>query len=66
MSYNGMESIVRQRLREKKGQVYCAGCLAIDLQQDPADIRATMDELARGQNFVAGACPCGGTGLGYR
>jgi hypothetical protein len=31
MSYNVMESMVRQRLREKAGQVYCADCLAKDL-----------------------------------
>jgi hypothetical protein len=28
MTYNLMESMVRQRLREKSGQVYCADCLA--------------------------------------
>ncbi len=31
MNYNVMESMVRQRLREKRGQVYCADCLAKDL-----------------------------------
>jgi hypothetical protein len=28
MDYCVMESMVRQRLRDKKGQVYCADCLA--------------------------------------
>jgi len=32
MTDNLMESMVRQRLREKRGQVYCADCLAKDLQ----------------------------------
>jgi hypothetical protein len=35
MSSNIMESMVRQRLREKSGQVYCADCLAKDLEQTP-------------------------------
>jgi len=46
MSYNIMESIVRQRLREKNGQVYWADCLAKDLEQDPSGVRAAMDVLA--------------------
>jgi hypothetical protein len=66
MSYNVMESMVRQRLREKKGQVYCADCLAKDLEQDPAEVRAAMDALAPRQNFSAGSCPCGQTGLTLR
>jgi hypothetical protein len=61
-----MESMVRQRLREKRGQVYCADCLAKDLQQDPAEVRAAVAELAGRQTFIAGGCACGGTGLGYR
>lgn len=61
-----MESLVRQRLREKKGQVYCAFCLATDLQQDPTKVQIAMDELAARQVFSAGACPCGRTGLTYR
>ncbi len=48
MSYNIVESMVRQRLREKNGQVYCADCLAKDLEQDPTEVRAAMDVLARG------------------
>jgi hypothetical protein len=43
MSYNIVESMVRQRLREKNGQVYCAECLAKDLEQDPTEVRAAMD-----------------------
>jgi hypothetical protein len=66
MSYNVMESIVRQRLREKKGQVYCADCLAKDLEQDPAEVSAAMAELAPRQNFSAGSCPCGQMGLMLR
>ena len=66
MTYNVMERMVRQRLREKRGQVYCADCLAQDLQQDPAKVRAAMAELAGRPTFIAGGCPCGGTGLGYR
>jgi hypothetical protein len=66
MNYSVMESMVRQRLRDKKGQVYCADCLAKDLQQDPVEVRAAMAELAARQNFTAGGCPCGGTGLAYR
>lgn len=50
MSYNVMESMVRQRLREKKGQVYWAA----------------MDALASRQNFSTGSCPCGRTGLTLR
>jgi len=61
-----MESMVRQRLREKRGQVYCADCLAQDLQQDPVEVRAAMAELAVRQDFMAGGCPCGATGLAYR
>jgi hypothetical protein len=61
-----MESMVRQRLREKRGQVYCADWLAQDLQQDPAEVRAAMAELAGRPTFIAGGCPCGGTGLGSR
>jgi hypothetical protein len=53
MSYNMMESIVRQRLREKNGQVYCADCLA-NPEQDPREVRAAMDVLAPRQNFSAG------------
>lgn len=66
MSYNLIESIVRQRLREKKGQVYCADCLAKDLEQDPAEVRTAMDELAPRQGFLSRACPCGQTGLMLR
>ena len=32
MSSNLIEGMVRQRLREKNGQVYCADCLAKDLE----------------------------------
>ena len=63
MSYNIVESMVRQRLREKNRQVYCADCLAKDLEQDPTEVRAVMDVLAPRQNFAAGFCPCGQTGL---
>ena len=66
MSYNIPESLVRERLRVRKGQIYCAVCLARDLRQDPANIRAAMDELAPRQVFSVGACPCGRTGLMYR
>ena len=66
MIYSLMESMVRQRLRDKKGQVYCADCLAQDLQQDPTEVRAAMDALAPRQNFSAGPCPCGQTGLTLR
>ena len=62
MSYNIVESMVRQRLREKNGQVYCAECLAKDLEQDPTEVRAAMDVLAPRQNFATGPCPCGQTG----
>lgn len=61
-----MESMVRQRLRQKQGQVYCADCLAQDLQQDPAEVRTAMDTLVSRTMSVAKACPCGGTGLMYR
>jgi len=63
MSYNIMESMVRQRLREKNGQVYCADCLAKDLGQDPTEVRAAMGVLAPRQSFATGSCPCGQTGL---
>jgi len=66
MIYSLMESLVQQRLRDKKGQVYCADCLAQDLQQDPTEVRAAMDALAPRQNFSAGPCPCGQTGLTLR
>jgi len=66
MIYSLMESMVRQRLREKNGQVYCAECLAKDLEQDPTEVRAAMDVLAPRQNFAAGSCPCGQTGLMLR
>jgi len=66
MSYNIVESMVRQRLRDKSGQVYCADCLAKDLEQDPREVRAAMDVLAPRQNFSAGSCPCGQPGLMLR
>jgi hypothetical protein len=66
MSYNIFESMVRQRLREKNGQVYCADCLAKDLEQDPTEVRAAMDVLAARPNFSAGSCPCGRTGIMLR
>jgi hypothetical protein len=66
MSYNIVESMVRQRLREKSGQVYCADCLAKDLEQDPTEVRAVMDVLAPRQDFADGSCPCGQTGLMLR
>ena len=66
MIYDVMESMVWQRLRQKRGQVYCADCLAQDLQQDPAEVQAAMDMLAPRQMSAAEACPCGGTGLMYR
>ena len=66
MSDTVMERLVRQRLREKKGQVYCALCLAKDLQQDPAKVQTALDELAPRQVFSVGPCPCGRTGLTYR
>jgi len=66
MSYNIVESMVRQRLRDKDGQVYCADCLAKDLEQDPREVRAAMDVLVPHQNFSAGSCPCGQTGLTLR
>jgi hypothetical protein len=52
MSYNIVESMVRQRLREKNGQVYCADCLAKDLEQDPTEVssrlaRTSQLDLAR-------------------
>ena len=47
-------------------QVYRADCLAQDLKQDPAEVRAAMAELAGRPTFIAGGCPCGGTGLGSR
>jgi hypothetical protein len=54
-----MESMVRRRLHD-------ADCLANDLEQDPAEVRAAMDALAARQNFSAGSCPCGQTGLTLR
>lgn len=63
---NVMENMVRQRLRQKQGQVYCADCLAKDLQQNPAEVRAAMDTLVSRTMSVAEVCPCGGTGLMYR
>jgi len=66
MSYSMVESLVRERLRAKMGQVYCADCLAKDLQQAPNQIQAAMDELAQRQAFSAEVCPCGGAGLRYR
>ena len=66
MSSNLIEGMVRQRLREKNGQVYCADCLAKDREQDPREVRAAMDVLVPHQNFSAGSCPCGQTGLTLR
>ena len=60
MSYNIVASMV-QRLREKNGQVYCADCLAKDLEQDPSEVI-----LAPRQNFSPGSCPCGQTGIMLR
>lgn len=64
MSYNIVESMVRQRLCEKDGQVYCTDCLA--KEQEPTEVRAAMDVLAPRQNFAVGSCPCGQTGLMLR
>jgi hypothetical protein len=44
-----MESMVRQRLREKRAQVYCADCLAKDLQQDPVEVRAAWPNWRSGR-----------------
>jgi hypothetical protein len=66
MSHNMIESMVRQRLREKNGQVYCADCLAKDLEQDPTEVKAAMDVLTARQTFAGGLCPCGKTGLMLR
>jgi len=66
MSYNIVERMVRQRLREKNGQVYCADCLAKDLEQGPREVKAAMNVLAPLENFSAGSCPCGQTGLMLR
>lgn len=55
-----------RQLREKNGQVYCADCLAKDLEQDPSEVRAAMDVLAPLENFSAGSCPCGQTRLMLR
>jgi hypothetical protein len=66
MADDVLESIVRQRLHEKQGQVYCADCLAKDLEQDPAEVRVAMDAVAPRENFAAGSCPCGQTGLTLR
>jgi hypothetical protein len=63
MSYSIIESMVRQRLREKDGQVYCADCLAQDLEQGPREVRTAMDVLTARPNFSAGSCPCGQTGI---
>ncbi len=65
MSYSVMESMVRQRLRDKKGQVYCADCLAKDLQQDPKVVKVAMDTLARVKSFRTRGCPCGKAGIMY-
>ena len=65
MTDNLMESMVRQRLREKRGQVYCADCLAKDLQQDPKAVKMAMDTLARGMSFRTRRCPCGKAGIMY-
>jgi hypothetical protein len=65
MSYSVMESMVRQRLRDKKGQVYCADCLAKDLHQDPKAVKVAMDTLARGMSFRTRSCPCGKAGIMY-
>lgn len=65
MSYNVVESIVQERLRQKRGQVYCPDCLAKDLQQDPQMVKAAVDTLARLSIFKVRACPCGKGGLMY-
>jgi hypothetical protein len=65
MSHNLMESIVRGRLQQKRGQVYCHDCLANDLQQDPQVVKAAMDTLAGLSIFKVRACPCGKGGLMY-
>jgi hypothetical protein len=65
MSYSVMESMVRQRLRDKKGQVSCADCLAKDLRQGPNAVKVAMDALVRGMSFRARRCPCGKAGIMY-
>ncbi len=65
MVYNLMESIVRGRLREKRGQVYCPDCLAKDLPQNPQTVKEAMNALADVPAFRLGACPCGNGGIMY-
>jgi hypothetical protein len=65
MTDNLMESVVRWRLREKRGQVYCHDCMAKDLNQSPQTVKKTMDALADLPTFQLGACPCGKGGIMY-
>jgi hypothetical protein len=62
MSYNIVESMVRQRLCEKGW----TGLLLLAKEQEPTEVRAAMDVLAPRQNFAVGSCPCGQTGLMLR
>ncbi len=54
MTYNLMESIVRGRLREKRGQVYCPDCLAKDLPQNPQTVKEAM-KTAEGGDHMRGS-----------
>jgi hypothetical protein len=65
MNYKLIESIVRVRLRERKGQAYCRDCLAKDLQQDLHAVKEAADALVRLAMFRAGRCPCGKAGVMY-
>ena len=70
MNYNAMGSRVRQRLHDKKGQVYCADCLAKDIDKTPRKsgrlwtswrpARTSRQDIARGQagSHSAGSCAC--------
>jgi hypothetical protein len=65
MTDNLMESVVRWRLREKRGQVYCPDCMAKDLNRSPQTVKEAMDALAGLPTFQLGACPCSKGGIMY-
>ncbi len=60
------ESIVRQHLRDRPGEVRCARCLARVLDLDLGATKAVLVALAeRRPPFAAGLCGCDSPGLTF-
>lgn len=60
------ESIVRQHLRDRPREAYCARCLARVLNFDLSATETVLAALAeRRPPFAVGRCGCGSNGLKF-